>query len=91
MPPTDVNQALKLLCKWGSNGGLGFFWGCQGGCERERRIEVIVKIKKKKCVGRGSGQGGSERRIKVFVKMQIKKKSGGGGGGRAVVSQGGCE
>ena len=26
--------------------------GCQGGCERERRIEVIVKIKKIK-----SGEG----------------------------------
>ena len=35
--------------------------GCQGGCERERRIEVIVKIKKKnRGVGgrvRGGGQG----------------------------------
>ena len=34
-------------------GGVGvFFWGGQGGCECERRIEVIVKI-----------QGGCERRI----------------------------
>ena len=37
--------------------------GCQGGCERERRIEVIVKIKKKIGVlgvesgGGGGGQG----------------------------------
>ena len=30
-------------------GGWGrVFVGCQGGCECERRIEVIVKIKKKK-------------------------------------------
>ena len=53
--------------------GVGFFWGGQGGCERERRIEVIVRIKKNQ--GGGSGQGGCERGIKVFVKMQ---KMGGG-------------
>ena len=47
---------------------------CQGGCERERRIEVIVKIEKKKIEGGGSGQGGCKRRIKVFV----LKKFGGG-------------
>ena len=50
--------------------GVGFLGvgGCQGGCECERSIEVIVKIKKrKKIVEGGSGQGGCERRIKVFV------------------------
>ena len=26
MPPTDVNQALKLLWKWGSNWGGRFFF-----------------------------------------------------------------
>ena len=57
--------------------GVGFWgWVCQGGCERERRIEVIVKIQKNR--GRGSGQGGCERRIKVFVKMQTKNWRGGG-------------
>ena len=30
-------------------------------------------------MGRGGGQGGCERRIEVFVKIQ-KKKFGGGGG-----------
>ena len=30
--------------------------GCQAGCERERRIEVIEK----KIEGAGSGQGGCE-------------------------------
>ena len=30
--------------------------------------------------GRGRGQGGCERRIEVFVKIQKKKKFGGGGG-----------
>ena len=35
------------------------FRGRQGGCEREQRIEVIVKIKKK-IGGEGSGQGGCE-------------------------------
>ena len=66
-------------------------WG-QGGCER--RIEVFVKIQKKKwggswgggLVGVG-GQGACERRIKFFVKIQKKKNVffffwGGQGGGR---------
>ena len=30
----------------------------------------------------GGGQGGCERRIEVFVKIQKKKKIGGGGGGQ---------
>ena len=63
-------------------GGLG---RGQGGCEQ--RIEVFVKIQKKKIFwggGGGSGgqwegsgwggQGGCERRIEVFVKIQKKKK-----------------
>ena len=49
--------------------------------------KVFVKIKKKKNwlvrVG-GGGQGGCERRIEVFVKIQ-KKKWGGGGRGRGRV------
>ena len=58
----------------------------QGGCER--RIEVFVKIQKKKLgggvgvggeVGLEGGQDGCERRIEVFVKIQ-KKKMGGGRG-----------
>ena len=44
-----------------------------------------MKIQKKKIgVGEGSGlggQGGCERRIEVFVKIQKKKILGGGGGG----------
>ena len=54
MPPTDVNQAsyYENGGPW-SIGGVVFFLfcffggGCQGGSERERRVEVIVKIKKK--------------------------------------------
>ena len=38
----------------GGVGGRGWVWG-QGGCER--RIEVFVKIQKKK-IGGGSGGGG---------------------------------
>ena len=38
-----------------------------------------MKIKKKKNVG-GGGQGGCERRIEVFVKIQKKKKILEGGG-----------
>ena len=67
----------------------------QGGCER--RIEVFVKIKKKKLGGSGGrGVGGSvggvalgwgvrvdANEIEVFVKIQKKKWGGGfGGGGR---------
>ena len=48
--------------------------------------------------GGGGGQGGCERRIEVFVKIQKKKIGGGGvggvgswGGGSAWRGQGGCE
>ena len=37
------------------------------------------------------GQGGCERRSKVFVKMQKKKFFGGGGGAGWLGGQGGCE
>ena len=43
-----------------------------------------MKIQKKNGVGEGSGlggQGGCERRIEVFVKIQKKIFGGGGGGG----------
>ena len=50
---------------------LSYLWWCQGGCERERRIEAIVKIYKNKIGGGGSGQGGCERRIKVFVSVKM--------------------
>ena len=64
-------------------GGVGVGLGGQSGCER--RIEVFVKIQKKKNLGGGGvgGQSGCERRIEVFVKIQKKKNLGGGsvGGG----------
>ena len=74
-------------------GGVGL--GGQSGCER--RIEVCVKIQKKKFflggwgVGWGGGgrwrvgvggQSGCERRIEVFVKIQKKNWGGGWVGGR---------
>ena len=62
-------------------GDTGFGeWG-HGGCER--RSEVIVKIQKKKKIGRrrGSGQSGCERRIEVIVRIKKKKSGGKGGGG----------
>ena len=56
--------------RWGGGGwGVGDRIGC------ERRIEVFVKIQKKKIGGgggSGSGQSGCERRIEVFVKIQKK-------------------
>ena len=70
-------------------------WGGQGGCER--RVEVFVKIQKKKNGGRGSvggrgggvglggGLGGCDRKIEVFGKIHTKKIRRGvgsrGGGG----------
>ena len=44
----------------------------------------------------GGGQGGCERRIEVFVKIQKKnlergRGGGGGGGGRVEGGQGGCD
>ena len=80
--------------KWSYCGGLGRGSGLggPGGCER--RIEVFVKIQKKKIGGGGGcvcvwgGQGGCEWRIEVFVK--IKKKIGGGGwGGSGPAGDGG--
>ena len=64
--------------RWGGRGRVGDQSGC------ERRIEVFVKIPKKKIGGGGvggwvggqwegsgwGGQGGCERRIEVFVKIQ---------------------
>ena len=50
-----------------------------------------MKIQQKKFFrggGRGRGQGGCERRIEVFVKIQ-KKNLGGGGGGGSVGGGGG--
>ena len=38
--------------------------------------------------GRGRGQGGCERRIEVFVKIQKKNFFFGGGGGRGVSGRG---
>ena len=45
-------------------------WGGGGQGECERRIEVFVKIQKKKKLG-GGGQDGCERRIEVFVKINF--------------------
>ena len=82
---------------WG--GGVGSGWleggrGAQGGCER--KIEVFVKIQKKKIFffwgggggggGSGSGCGGGGVRVDVNEELKFllkfpKKKFGGGGGG----------
>ena len=86
----------------GGRGGLGQVGGGQGGCER--RIEVFVKIPKKKNLGWGrEGGGGGRSRVwgvrvdvieelKSFWENSQKKKFrvGGrfGGGGGG---QGGCE
>ena len=67
-----MNEELKFFVKiekniyffffWGGGGGgegrVGFFfWGGGGQCGCERRIEVFVKIQKKKFGGGGVGFG----------------------------------
>ena len=76
-------------------GGVGL--GGQSGCEL--RIEVFVKIQKKKIWGgvggrgRVGGGGGGVRvdvnEIEVFVKIQKKNFGGGSGGGGGRVGGGG--
>ena len=68
----DVNVELKFWEKFTKKiGGGGFGLGGQGGCER--RIEVFVKIQKKKLGGggevrgRGSGWGG----VRVDVNLEL--------------------
>ena len=69
----------------GRGEGVGFgLGGGQGGCER--RIEVFVKIQKKKCFflgGVGSGVGSGWWGVRVDVNAML-----GVGGG---VGYGGCE
>ena len=76
---------------WGGGGGGG-----QSGCER--RIEVFVKIQKKKLgwgrEGEGSdfgGQGGCDPRIRKFWGKIHQKKNFRGGGRFGGGGQGGCE
>ena len=49
----SIEVIMKMGVQWGGGG-----WGCQGGCERERRIEVFVKMEKKIIWGSGGGGGG---------------------------------
>ena len=75
----DVNEELKFFCKfkkkfffqktfffWGGGGG-GSGLGSQDGCER--RIEVFVKIPKKKKLGGGGLVGGW---VRVDVNKELK-------------------
>ena len=59
---------------WGGGGRWGVRVGGQSGCER--RIEVFVKIKKKKNLGGGGGGvgwvGGSGCGVRVDVNEELK-------------------
>ena len=82
----DVNQELKFFGKFKKKklggggrvgpllGGGGVRVGGQDGCER--RIEVFVKIKKKKIffgwVGGGRGGGGGGWGVRVDVNEELK-------------------
>ena len=72
----------------GGGRGEGSGWGCQGGCER--RIEVFVKIKKKKKKLGGGVRVDVNEELKFFGKIQ-KKIIWGGGGGVGLGGQDGCE
>ena len=61
----DVNEELKFLGKF-TNKNIFFFGGGVG----SGGVGLV-----------GWGQGGCERRIEVFVKVQKKKKNEGGGVG----------
>ena len=97
----DVNREVKFLWKLfffflggGVRSGGGRGWGSQGGCEQ--RIEVFVKIKKKKLAGSGWGGGGSEwmwTKNWSFCENSKKKKLRWGreGEGSSLGGQGGCD
>ena len=99
----DVNGELKFLKKknwggvWSGVRGRGRLGGGHGGCER--RIEVFVKIQKKKIGGGGRGGGGSGgvwSGVRVDVNEELKfwgkfKKKIGGVGGSGWGGQDGCE
>ena len=82
----------KKLGGSGGGGGGGGWWGGGGQGECERRIEVFVKIQKKKIWGGGGGSGGGGMgwvwggvRVDVneelkFLGKFTKKKFGGGWG-----------
>ena len=96
----DVNRIFFFLVGGVRSGGGG---GGQGGCER--RIEVFVKIQKKKLGGGAWGSGGGRGRVggrvdvikelKFLGKFTQKNQGGvgfgGGGGGSGWGDQGGCE
>ena len=81
----DVIEELKFLGKftkkkkfgvggWSGEGGGSGWWRGQGGCER--RIEVFVKIPKKKNIflgggGRGGGGGGGGVRVDVIEELKF--------------------
>ena len=86
--PTDVNQALKLLWKWGSDSwGAGWLvarLGGRGWCGVNAKKNVVSPG----LIGGGGGQGGCEPRIELILKMQKNNRDGGRGGGvRVVVNQ----
>ena len=65
----DVNEELKFFVKIQKTFGVG-----------QLGVKVDVNRFGSKGAGVGEGQGGCERRIEVFVKIQ-KRNSGGGGEG----------
>ena len=69
-PTTSGLEIHFFLGMGGSGGGRGSGWGSQDGCER--RIEVFVKIQKKKIGGGGPGGSGWGEGVRVDVNEELK-------------------
>ena len=87
-----IEVFVKIQKKNGRVGGRGGVWSGGGGRVVGVRVDVneelkfLEKFTKKKFGGGGgreggSGQGGCERRIELFVKIKKKKLGGGRGVG----------
>ena len=56
----------------GGGGGGGSGWGGQSGCEQ--RIEVFVKIQKKKIFFGGGGGGGGRWGVREGVRVDVNEE-----------------
>ena len=91
--PNRCELSIKVMMKMGVQWGFRVFVECQGGCKREQRIEVIVKIQKTNPGGGVESLGGRVVVFEVFVELKqyVRVAVGGCQGGSGWGCQGGCE